>query len=126
MKWDKVREIVQERFIQTHPLLANPQLAAENMESAAIVEEMFSQITSEECEKRWSVIRKFMTNAQIAKTFPPWTDHEVRHFSYLRRMSRRRCVTTTVCDLENVVGEHGETRVGSPRRHDLCEDRQHR
>lgn len=77
MKWDKVREMVQERFIITHPLLANPQLAAENMESAAIVEEMFSQITSEECEKRWSIIRKYMTNAQIAKTFPPWTDHEV-------------------------------------------------
>lgn len=78
MKWEKVREVVQERFVQSHPYLANSQLVAENMESTAIAEEMFSQITAEECEKRWLVIRKFMTNAQIAKTFPPWTDHEVR------------------------------------------------
>jgi hypothetical protein len=46
------------------------------MESTAIAEEMFSQISAEECERRWSVIRKYLTNAQIAKTFPPWTDHE--------------------------------------------------
>lgn len=80
MKWEKVREVVQERFVQTHPCLHNPQLAAENMESTAIAEETFSQISAEECERRWSVIRKYLTNAQIAKTFPPWTDHEVIFF----------------------------------------------
>lgn len=77
LKWDKVRDYVQERFVQSHPFVHSAQMSAENMEVAAMAEELFTQITGEECEKRWGILRKFMTNAQIARAFPPWSDHEV-------------------------------------------------
>jgi hypothetical protein len=71
LNWEKVKDFVKQRCCEvvqsTH---ADLQLS--------VFEDSYNLITAEECEKRWSIIRKTMTNAQISKTFPAWTEQEVR------------------------------------------------
>lgn len=71
MRWDLVRDHVQQKFLTGYPVEMTDGIQDFSRD------DLFAQITAEECDKRWITLRRYLTGAQIVKTFPDWTEVEV-------------------------------------------------